>query len=152
MALNFYDFPYLKKMNEIVEDKTDYSKMTDDELLEVLKKSKDFQKLVFPAAWHKKYPDLPKAECSDTKEYIRESPWMRKFEHFYENGGRQHVIEPQPGGLRPVLPAPEVPAVTVVNNSFSDAETNYQTSVSNPPDMLILSVDSTDTTDSKTQE
>ena len=129
----------------------DYSKMTDEELLESLKKSDVFDKLVFPTTWHKKFSDLPKAEARNTKEYIKESPWMRKFEHVYADGGKILDIDAKPGGVRPVLPAPEIPTMTVQKNMFSDAPTD-QSENANPQEIRVLSVNSTDTNETKSQE
>lgn len=128
----------------------DCKKMTDEELLAELKKSTDFHQLVFPTSWHKKFPDLPKADCLDTKAYIKESPWMKKGYHFYGNGGRIEQIDAKPGGVRPVLPAPEVPTITVIQNSFSDAPTN-QTSDEHPEHYPEMKVNAIMSTDSKSQ-
>ena len=106
----------------------DFSKMTEDELLAELKQSPDFDKFVFPNAWYSKF-DLPEKKCMNPKEFIAESPWTKKTQHRYI---KQETIPAKPGGNRPVLPAPEVPTITLVQNSFSDA--TDQTETSNPPE------------------
>ena len=94
-----------------------YSEMTDEQLLEELKKSSEFDKFVFPNHWYSKF-ELPEKKCMNMREFIRESPWMRTSQHWYIG---KEEIPAKPGGLRPVLPAPEVPTITVIKNSFSDA-------------------------------
>lgn len=99
----------------------DYKKMTDEELLAILRKSPDFNKLVFPNSWYSKYTqELPLKECMNMKEFLTESPWMKR--HQYSYTGKIEDIEPKPGGNRPILDAPEIPQVVVIQNSFSDAE------------------------------
>lgn len=95
----------------------DYSKLTEEELLAELKKSPDFDKMVFPNAWYSKY-DLPEKKCMNPKEYIKESPWTKTAHNYYV---KREDIPAKPGGVRDVLPAPEVPVVTLIKNSFSDA-------------------------------
>lgn len=104
------------------------SSLSDEELLEVLKQSDDFKKLVFPTSWHKKFPDLPKAECADPKEYLKESPWMKRAYVRYDNGGKFIEIAAKPGGNQPILSAPEVPIMTLTQSGFSDATTESVTS------------------------
>lgn len=95
----------------------DHSKLSNEELLEILKQSPDFDKLVFPNSWYSKY-SLPEKKCRDMKEFIAESPWRKTHQHWYVE---KKEIPAQPGGLRPILPPPEVPTVTLIQNSFSDA-------------------------------
>lgn len=104
------------------------SSLTDEELLDILKKDTDFEKLVFPTSWHKKFPDLPKAECADPKEYLKESPWMKRAYVRYDNNGKFVEIAAKPGGNQPILPAPEVPTLTITQSGFSDAITESVTS------------------------
>jgi len=118
----------------------DCKKMTDEELLEVLKKSPDFNKLAFPNSWYKKFK-LPNKECMNMKEFLAESPWMKRHQHFYT--GKVEQIAAKPGGNRPILEAPEAPQVVLIQNSFSDAEgpkepTANQTSSSNQQETLRL--------------
>lgn len=114
-----YDFKKMFGINFLTEE--DCKKLSDEELIEILKNSSDFEKLPFPTQYYKKFPDLPEATCMNTKEYIKESPWMKKHEHFYLPS-KPILIEAKPGGNRPILPAPEVPVVTVIKNTFSDAD------------------------------
>lgn len=111
-----------------VPETKDWKKMTEQELLEELKKLPDFDKFVYPDNWYEKYK-LPNKECMNMKEFINEGPWMKKFSHNYIG---QSWIEAKPGGNRAILPAPEVPTLTVIQNSFSDGETTNQISFSNP--------------------
>lgn len=90
--------------------------MTDEQLLDELKKSPDFDKFVFPNSWYSKF-ELPEKKCMNTKEYIQESPWMKRSHYYYVG---KDEIEAKPGGNRPVLPAPEIPVITVMENHFSD--------------------------------
>jgi hypothetical protein len=106
----------------------DYSKLTDDELLAELKRSPDFDKMVFPNAWYSKY-DLPEKTCMNPKEFIALSPWTKKTLHNYI---KQEIIPAKPGGVRPVLPAPEIPMEVLQQNSYSDA--TDQTETSDPPE------------------
>lgn len=94
----------------------DYKSMTNEELLAVLKKSPDFEKFVFPNDWYSKY-ELPEKKCMDMKQFLKEAPWMRTAMNYYV--GKEDK-EAKPGGNRPILPAPEVPTVTLLQNSFSD--------------------------------
>lgn len=113
-----------------------FSEMSELELLAVLKQTPDFDKLVFPNSWYEKY-NLPKKECMNMKEFLKESPWMKRHQHFYS--GRIEDIAPKPGGVRPILDAPEVPAITLVQNSFSDApESTGQTVEQGPEGILKL--------------
>lgn len=111
----------------------DYSKMSDAELIEILKKDPNYEKYVYPSSWHKKFPDLPKADCSDPKQYIRESPWMKKAYVMYDQGGKPIHIEAKPGGNRPILEAPEIPVVTLIENNFSDKDDSTNQSAPSHP-------------------
>ena len=123
MSLDLFTANWFPKVITADQCKT----MTDEELLQVLKSSDDFEKLVLPVSWHKKYPDLPKATCSDTKTFIKDAPWTKKHHNYYiangrlVAGGRLETVDAKPGGLRPILPAPEIPTLTLIQNSFSDA-------------------------------
>lgn len=121
----------------------DYKSMTEEQLLEELKKSPDFDKMVFPNHWYAKY-DLPEKKCLNTKEYIRESPWTKTSQHYYIE---KKEIPAKPGGLRPVLPAPEIPTVTVIQNSFSDAtEKTVSECLPETPESLVCSITAIDST------
>ena len=108
----------------------DYSGMSNEELLAELKKTSDYEKLVFPNSWYSKF-DLPVKTAADTREFLKESPWTKTSRHYYIE---KIDVPAQPGGLRPTLPAPEVPIVTVIQNSFSDATPIDQTVSSDPPE------------------
>lgn len=140
------DYPYLNPGGKI-----DFTTLSDEELLAELKKSPDFEKFVFPTAWHKKFPDLPKADCSDPKTFIKESPWMKRHYITYEGRGKVVDIEPKPGGVRPVLPAPDTTIVTVLENNFSDAP-KYENADEHPEDSPETSANSTESTETKSQE
>jgi hypothetical protein len=104
----------------------DYSKMTEEELIAELKKSSDFDKLVFPNSFYSKY-ELPEKKCLNMKEYLKESPWLTRSQHYYIE---KKDIPAKPGGNRPILEAPEVPAITLLENNFSDKPTT-ETETSN---------------------
>lgn len=125
IEMDFAKFNYVNFFKDI-QPKMDYSKMTEEELIAELKKSDDYNKLVFPNSWYAKH-DLPMKECQNMKEFIKESAWMKTSRHWYVE---KKDIPAKPGGNRPVLEAPEVPAITMIQNSFSDAPTN-QTEPSN---------------------
>lgn len=124
----------------------DYKTLSNEELLDILKKTPDFDKLVFPNDWYSKF-QLPEKKCLNTKEFIAESPWLKRFQYTYEP--KIYTIDAKPGGMRPILPAPEVPTITVIENSFSDTKDQN--------DALHLQVidshseDSTKSNDSKNQ-
>lgn len=109
---NFYE----KYMNSVKAEEKDYSKMTDEELLEELKKSEVFDKLVFPNSWYSKY-ELPEKKCQNMKEFLAESAWLKRSSHYYVG---KVDIPAKPGGNRPVLEAPEVKAITMIESHFSD--------------------------------
>jgi hypothetical protein len=106
-----------------------YSAMTEEELLAELRATPDFEKFVYPSHWYEKH-DLPLKECMNMKEFLKEASWMKSSSHSYT--GKIEVIEAKPGGNRPVLEAPEAPAITVVENHFSDATDQSETS--HPPE------------------
>lgn len=118
MEVPYLKFNYDKYFTSLLkpEPPKDYSKMTEEELLAELKKSKDFEKMVFPNSWYSKY-DLPLKECRNMKEFIQESTWLKSSQNYYIE---KVDIPAKPGGNRPVLPAPEVPAITLLENHFSD--------------------------------
>lgn len=126
----------------------DFKTMSNEELLNVLKQTPDFDRLVFPNEWYSKF-QLPEKKCLNTKEFIAESPWLKRFHYNYEP--KIVDIPAQPGGIRPLLPAPEVPAITMIQNSFSDALTDQN-------DSLHLQVtdlssgDSKESTETKSQQ
>jgi hypothetical protein len=129
----------------------DYASMTEEQLLDELKNIPDFSKLPLPTTWYKKFPDLPKSDCMDTKQYLKESPWKRKAYVLYEGSGKVQDIPAQPGGVRPVLPAPEIPTLTLLQNSFSDAPTG-QSADEHPQDYPEMKVNSIESTETKSQE
>ena len=91
--------------------------MTEEELLAELKKSPDFEKFVLPSSWYEKY-NLPLKECMNMKEYIKESSWTKKHSNYYF--GKIEDIPAKPGGNRPVLELEPPPALTLIENHFSD--------------------------------
>lgn len=107
----------------------DYSKLSEEELLAELRKAKDFDKMVFPNSWYSKY-NLPNKECRNMKEFIAEGSWLKSSQNYYIE---KVDIPAKPGGNRPVLEAPEVPAITLLENNFSDAPTKGQNETSNQP-------------------
>lgn len=111
---------YFTKFEAYMPKPPDYSKMTEEELIAELKKTTDFDKLVFPNHLYSKY-ELPEKKCLNMKEYIQESPWMKRSHYYYV--GKQD-ISAKPGGNRPILEAPEAPTITLLENSFSDKPTD----------------------------
>lgn len=114
--------PFMSMFNVIPPPK-DYSGVSNEDLIAELKRSSDFEKFVFPNTWYSKY-DLPVKTAMDTREYIKEAPWKAISRNYYTS---KSDVPAKPGGLRPVLPAPEVPIVTVIQNTFSDATPTDQT-------------------------
>lgn len=111
----------------------DYKKLTDEELLEMLRKSSDFTKLAFPNSWYGKF-DLPNKECMNMKEYLKESPWMRKNYSLYT--GKIENIPAKPGGNRPMIETEPVKVEVLTGvNMFSDAsDSTDQTASLHPQD------------------
>jgi hypothetical protein len=123
-------YTFANKFNSVPEKK-DYAKMSEEELLAELRGTRDFDKFVFPNEWYSKH-ELPVKECMNTKEFIKESPWLKSHQHNYIG---QSWMEAKPGGNRPVLPAPETPTLSVIENNFSDKdETTNQTASSGQPE------------------
>ena len=119
--------PYLTNLtNFLPKPSVDYSKMTDEQLLEELKKSPDFDKFVLPNSWYSKF-ELPEKKCMNMKEFLQESPWTKRTS--YNSVGKED-IPAKPGGNRPLLPAPEVPTLTLLENNFSD-NPKVQSEISN---------------------
>ena len=86
----------------------DYSKMSDDELFQELRKLPDFDKLPLPINWYKKYNIPFSDKVVSTKQYIQESHWLKCA---YNPTTTWEVrTEPAPGGARPVLEVQEVKA------------------------------------------
>lgn len=112
-----FDFYKNKKIMDVFLAPEEYKKMTDEELLEVLKKTENFDQLVFPNSWYKKFT-LPEKKCLNTKEFIQESPWTKRAYHRY--AGKIIDIPAQPGGNRPLLKGSEVPTQILIENNFSD--------------------------------
>lgn len=124
-----------------------YKSLTEQQLLEELKRSPDFDKYVLPNSWYAKY-DLPKKECMDMKQFLKESPWMKRSHYTYSP--KVITLEAKPGGNRPILPTPEIPIQVVQQNMFSDA--TDQTEPSGPAEIRLVSVSSTDTTETTLQQ
>lgn len=119
--------PYLTNLtNFLPKPKIDYASMTDEQLLEELKKSPDFDKFVLPNSWYSKF-ELPEKKCMNMKEFLQESPWTKRTSYNYVG---KEDIPAKPGGNRPLLPAPEVPTLTLLENNFSD-NPKVQSEISN---------------------
>ena len=103
------------------ETQNQFKNLTDEELLEILKQSPDFTKFVFPTYLHKKFPDLPKADCANPKEFIAESAWTKKAYHYYADGGKVLEIQPNPEKQVVILPAPEIPIEIRTEPAKTDA-------------------------------
>lgn len=97
----------------------DYKKMSNEELLDIMKRSPEFANFVFPDTWYDKYK-LPNKECMNMKEFLKESPWMKKNYRWYE--GKTIDIPAKPGGVRPILDVEPVKMEVLTGvNMFSDA-------------------------------
>jgi hypothetical protein len=80
--------------------------LTDEELYAMMKASPEFEHLPKPASWFKKF-GLEPIKARNFKEYLDEDAWM-------ESRGKpvqEWAVfkDPQPGGVRPVLPSEEIP-------------------------------------------
>ena len=105
----------------------DYKKMSNEELLEVLKGSPEFTNFVFPDTWYDKYK-LPNKECMNMKEFLKESPWTKKNYRWYT--GKVEDIPAKPGGVRPLIESEPVKVEVLAGvNMFSDAPTNQSASL-----------------------
>lgn len=80
------------------------------ELIDVLRNTEDFNRLAFPTSWYKKY-NIPSVKPMSFKEYLDSGYWFAK--HFDKDVQREIRTEPVEGGVRPVLPAPEIPVEIV---------------------------------------
>ena len=125
----------------------DYKSMTDEQLLEVLRKSPDFKNLAMPNSWYSKF-DLPNKECMNMKEFLKESPWMKKSYAFYT--GKIEDIPAKPGGVRPLIETEPVKVEVLAGvNMFSDAPTNQSVSL-HPQDSEQTLEDSKESSETKT--
>lgn len=112
-ALSAFTRTFFKELPPVREN---YTTLSDEELLADLQKYSDFDRLVFPNEWYSKF-QLPEKKCLNMKEFLKESPWMKTSQHFYIG---KEELPPKPGGLKPILPAEEVPIKILQINSFSD--------------------------------
>lgn len=121
-----------------VDTKSNFSTMTDEEILAELKCSPDFDKFVFPNAWYSKF-SLPEKTCQNPKEFIKESPWLKRTQHTYVSS-KIEEIEAKPGGNRPLLEVPSFEVKVVPTNQIAD-ECPVET-----PELLACSTEATETT------
>jgi hypothetical protein len=101
----------------------DYSKLSDKELLEVLKKLPEYKELVLPNKWYKDpafAQELPEKKCRNMKEFLQEGFQMATA---YKNYVEKVEIPAKPGGNRPIIEVQEVPSMTIIENNFSDGPT-----------------------------
>lgn len=85
--------------------------MTDEQIFEMMKASPEFEHLPKPASWFKRF-GLEPVKARNFKEYLEDDAYM-------EARGKvitEKVIynEPQPGGVRPVLP-PEIIPMEIIS-------------------------------------
>jgi len=106
----------------------EYKTMTDEELLQIMRTSPEFANFAFPNSWYGKF-DLPNKECRNMKEFLKESPWMKKSYALYT--GKIEDVPAKPGGNRPLLESEPVKVEVLAGvNMFSDAPTNQTASLS----------------------
>lgn len=101
----------------------DYSKLSDRELLDVLKTLPEYKELVLPNKWYNDpslAPELPEKKCYNMKEFLVEG---FKMATAYKNYVEKIDIPAKPGGNRPIIEVQEAPVITVIENHFSDAPT-----------------------------
>lgn len=95
----------------------DYSKLSDDELLQELMKLPDFEKLPLPISWYKKYNIPFSDKVVSPRQYIQENYWLKCQ---YNPTSKWEVrTEPAPGGVRPVLEVQEVKA-DLIDSKYQD--------------------------------
>lgn len=143
LTVNFYN----AKPGQTINTKP-LNEMTEEELVAELKNQPDFDKFVFPSSWYQKY-ELPKKECMDFKQFLKEAPWLTsKSRYIYE--GKVVEVEAKPGGNRPILDVEPVKAEVVQKSLFSDSID--QTADANPLETPETKVCSITTIDSKTPQ
>ena len=81
---------------------------TDEELFAELQKLPDFERYALPASWFKKF-NLKPLEAQNPKQYLADNWYVRCQAMPRSELGPIIFNEPQPGGVRPVLPAEDIP-------------------------------------------
>lgn len=115
---------YVNQFNQH-KDKEEYTKLSDKELLEKLKALPEFKSLVLPDKWYRDptlAPELPEKKCYNMKEFLVEG---LNTATAYKNYVGKMDIPAKPGGNRPIIEVQETPAITILENHFSDAPTNH---------------------------
>lgn len=105
--------PFTDRIVEMLE-----KALTDEELYAMMKASPEFHLLPKPASWFKKF-GLEPVKARNFKEYLDEDAWM-------ESRGKpvqEWAVfkDPQPGGVRPVLPPEEIP-VEIISRPVPTSE------------------------------
>jgi hypothetical protein len=105
------------------------SESPDFNLYEQLKSLPDFNKLPLPDSWYKKF-NIPRPEAVSFQSYAMERRWLA---HKYDSDLTYEVrTEPAPGGVRPILEAPEIP-VTIETSSENQQSTTEESADSTAP-------------------
>ena len=87
-------------------------------LIEELRDSPDFAHLPFPKDWYKKF-NIPVPKPHSFKEFLDSGYW---FKHHFDEKVERVKIDVAPGGIRPVLPAPEIPVEVITRQIDDDSQ------------------------------
>ena len=92
--------------------------LTDEELYAMMKDSPEFEHLPKPASWFKKF-GLEPIKARNFKEFLDDDAWMQSRAKPYQEWAV--FKDPQPGGVRPVLPSEEIP-ITITSRPVPASE------------------------------
>jgi len=95
----------------------DYNKLSDDELLQELRKLPDFDKLPLPISWYQKYNIPFSDKVVSPKQYIQDNYWLKC--QYNPTTTWEVRTEPAPGGVRPVLEIEE-PKAELIESKYQD--------------------------------
>jgi hypothetical protein len=92
----------------------DYANMSEEQLLQELRKLDDFEKYPLPISWYKKF-NLPAPKTVSVPQYVKEASWIKCA---YNPSTKWEVrTEPAPGGVRPVLET-DLPTVELTDSKY----------------------------------
>jgi hypothetical protein len=94
------------------------NKMTDEELLKMMKESPEFKNLPLPASWFKKF-NLEPVKARNFKEFLDDDAWLKTRGMYVDE--KEIRKDPAPGGVRPVFPLEEIP-VTITSRVIEPTE------------------------------
>ena len=112
---------------------------SDEEFYAELKEHPDFLKFPLPETWYAKF-NIPRPTAQDFKTFLLSGYTMKCRND--PNTIREIRKDPAPGGVRPILPAPEIPIEVVTRQIVDESQ----------QEMPQLSEDSTGSSDSKRQQ